>query len=264
MPDGGAIALSFGPEADDFVTLDLADTDAAAAAGLAQMIDWMAVRTRYFDEFCMAAAGAGIKQVVILAAGLDSRAYRLPWPAGTTVYEIDLPQVIEFKTATMAGLGAAPVAQRRPVAADLRQDWPAALRAAGFDPQRPTAWLAEGLLRYLPPDAQDRLLDTVTALSAAGSQFAANAPTVEESRSARIQTRMAALTERGRAHGFDIDVADLTYPGQRHQPGTYLDERGWHTVSTSTAELFAAYGLAPLPPDDALFDTMTHLRATRT
>jgi methyltransferase (TIGR00027 family) len=122
--------------------------------------DYQAVRTHYFDEFFHAAMRTGIRQVVILAAGLDSRAYRLDWPAGTTVFEIDQPKVLEYKTSTLNAHGADPKARRIPVAVDLRDDWPAALTGAGFDPARPTAWLAEGLLPYLPPDAQDRLSST--------------------------------------------------------------------------------------------------------
>ncbi len=129
----------------------------------------MAVRTRFFDYFFLDAAEAGVRQAVILASGLDTRAYRLPWPAGTVVYEIDQPEVIEFKTRTLADLGATPTADRRTVGVDLRDDWPAALRDSGFDTTQPTAWSAEGLLAYLPPDAQDRLFDNITALSAAAA-----------------------------------------------------------------------------------------------
>ena len=135
-----------------------------------RLSEGMAVRTRFFDSFFLDAAAAGVRQAVILASGLDTRAYRLPWPAGTVLYEIDQPQVIEFKTRTLAGLGAAPTADRRAVGVDLRDDWPAALRDSGFDTAQPTAWSAEGLLGYLPPDAQDRLFDNITALSASGSQ----------------------------------------------------------------------------------------------
>ena len=99
------------------------------------------MRTKFFDDFFLDAADAGIRQAVILAAGLDARAYRLQWPAGMVVFEIDQPEVIEFKTTTMAGLGAEPTADRRPVAVDLRNDWPAALADAGFDPASPTAWI---------------------------------------------------------------------------------------------------------------------------
>ncbi len=120
----------------------------------------MAVRTKFFDEFFLDATAAGIRQAVILASGLDSRAYRLAWPAGTTVYEIDQPEVIEFKTTTLAELGAEPTAERRTVAIDLRYDWPAALTERASTRAKPTAWSAEGLLGYLPPEAQDRLLDT--------------------------------------------------------------------------------------------------------
>jgi methyltransferase (TIGR00027 family) len=130
------------------------------------MNEQMAVRTRFFDDFFATANDEGIRQAVILASGLDTRAYRLPWRAGTTVFEIDQPDVIDFKTRTLAGLGAGPTAQRRTVSIDLRDDWPTALQEAGFDSSLPTAWSAEGLLIYLPPHAQDRLFDDITEMSA--------------------------------------------------------------------------------------------------
>ena len=138
----------------------------------ARMARGMAVRTRFYDQFFVDATRSGIRQAVIVAAGLDVRAYRLPWPQGTVVYEVDLPNVIDFKTSTLSKQGAAPTAERRTVAVDLRDDWPAALAAAGFDPQAPSAWSAEGLVVYLPPEAQDALFDNITALSAPGSQLA--------------------------------------------------------------------------------------------
>ena len=136
------------------------------------MVDSIALRTRYFDDFFLDAVNSGIRQAVILVSGLDTRAYRLSWPAGATVFEIDQPAVIGFKTRTLARLGAVPPEPHRPLAVDLRDDWPAALRAAGFDADVPTAWIAEGLLIYLPPDAQDQLLDNVDVLSAPGSRIA--------------------------------------------------------------------------------------------
>src|SRR6478672_1189654 len=152
--------------------LNLADVDKGGTAEL--MTTVMAVRTKFFDDFFIGAtavatsdigATAGsksIRQAVILASGLDSRPYRLPWPDGTVIYEIDQPKVVEFKTETMKSIGATPTAERRAVAIDLREDWTAALRRSGFDDSRPTAWSAEGLLVYLPPDAQDRLFDDIT------------------------------------------------------------------------------------------------------
>ena len=107
-----------------------------------------------------------------MAAGLDARAYRLPWPDGTVVFEVDQPDVIEFKTKTLAELGAKPTADRRTVAIDLRDDWPQALLDTGFNPNSPTAWIAEGLLIYLPPQAQDLLFDNINELSAPGSRLA--------------------------------------------------------------------------------------------
>lgn len=121
------------------------------ATGGRWMIDNIAIRTKFYDDFFGDATTAGIRQVVILAAGLDTRAYRLPWPPGTVVYEIDQPAVIKFKTRALANLNAEPNAERHAVAVDLRNDWPTALKNAGFDPARPTAFSAEGLLSYLPP-----------------------------------------------------------------------------------------------------------------
>ncbi|MFD7160063.1 class I SAM-dependent methyltransferase [Kribbella sp. NPDC059898] len=159
-------------------------------------IDIAKIRTKFYDEYFLAATESGIRQVVILASGLDSRAYRLPWPAGTVVYELDQPEVIDFKTRTLSTLGAAPTAVRRPVAADLREDWPAALRAAGFDPAQPTAWSAEGLLGYLPADAQDRLLDTITDLSAPASRVATESkPTPTAAEEANTKQSLQALAD---------------------------------------------------------------------
>jgi methyltransferase (TIGR00027 family) len=226
--------------------LDPGQVDDNGDFGMQRMGAMMGVRTRYFDEFFMAAAKDGIRQAVILASGLDARAYRLPWPAGTTVFEIDQSQVIDFKTATLAELGATPTADRRPVPVDLRHDWPAALRAAGLDPTKPTAWSAEGLLPFLPPDAQDRMLDNITALSPAGSQLATeNLRGVSDG----VQTmadRMREVTNQWRAHGFDIEMTDLWYTGDRNDVVDYLDSHGWTTAATSVPELAASYGL-PLP-----------------
>src|SRR6476659_4658560 len=153
---------------DPYAKVQVADSDPEVAAIVEHMGSYQAVRTHFFDEFFTAAAGAGIRQIVILASGLDSRAYRLPWPAATTVYELDQPKVLGYKAATLNQHGATPKAPRREVPIDLRFNWPKALREAGFDPSMPTVWLAEGLLMYLPADAQDRLFEQVTELSAAG------------------------------------------------------------------------------------------------
>src|SRR6201991_3133293 len=157
---------------DPAVAAKVESLDAESAAHLQHMRGYQAVRTNFFDTFFKDAVADGIRQVVILASGLDSRAYRLDWPAGTTVYEIDQPKVLAYKSATLAANGATPSADRHEVPIDLRQDWPAALVAAGFNPKAPTAWLAEGLLMYLPADAQDRLFSQITELSAPGSRIA--------------------------------------------------------------------------------------------
>ncbi|WP_144206678.1 SAM-dependent methyltransferase [Mycobacterium tilburgii] len=216
--------------------------------GLQRMADLMGARTRYFDAFFRDAMDAGIRQAVILASGLDARAYRLQWQAGTTVYEIDQPEVIQFKSATLADLGARPTADLCEVAIDLRQDWPAALRAAGFDASAPSAWIAEGLLAFLPADAQDRLLDNITELSTPGSRVAAeifgNRP-VEDGVQAPDAIALAA--DRWRAHGFEVELADLRYDVERNDVATYLNQHGWRTERKTLNELFVASGIPEIP-----------------
>ena len=226
------------------------DSD-SESVGMQRMTDNMAVRTKFFDEFFLTATQAGIRQAVILASGLDSRAYRLAWPSGTTVYEIDQPDVIEFKTKTLAELGAEPTAKRRTVAMDLRYDWPSALIEEGFDPNQPTAWSAEGLLGYLPPDAQDRLLDTITELSVPGSRVAVESlPNIDPADHEKAIERMQAASARWRDHGFDLDFAELIYLGDRNEAASYLGDHGWQLIRNSVKELFAANGLPPVDEDN--------------
>jgi len=205
------------------------------------MANWIAVRTRFFDDFFVNAGAVGIRQAVILAAGLDSRAYRLPWAAGTTVFELDQPKVIEFKTTTMTAIGATPKADRRTVSVDLREDWPAALRHSGFDESQPTAWSAEGLLAYLPPEAQDRLFDNITALSMPGSQLATE---YHLDGGAAMGERGKAMGDHWRAHGFDVDLSELFYPGERSHVVDYLSGHGWTVSARNRPEVFADYGRA--------------------
>src|SRR6201987_5748455 len=208
----------------------------------------MAVRPRFFDAFFRAATQAGIRQAVILASGLDARAYRLDWPAGMTVFEVDQPEVIAFKTTTLAELGAEPTTDRRTVAIDLRKDWPPALVEAGFDKSQPAAWIAEGLLGYLPPEAQDRLLDNISALSADGSRLATEAvPDMSVAGPHPARRVMPKATEKWGAHGFDLEFSELGYEGDRNDVAAYLNTLGWQSTGTSMSELVAENGLSPIP-----------------
>lgn len=230
----------------DLVAADVDDHESGWK--LEHMPAAMAARTRFFDSFFRAATQAGIRQAVILASGLDARAYRLAWPADMTVFEIDQPQVIEFKTATLAKLDAAPTAQLRTVAVDLRNDWPKALVDAGFDQSRPTAWIAEGLLGYLPPEAQDRLLDNITALSAAGSRLACEAiPDMSEVDTEKAQQMMQKAAAKWREHGFELDFGELGYQGERNDVAVYLDNLGWRSEGVRMTQLLADSGLDAIP-----------------
>lgn len=227
---------------------DLALSDLGDNNGLALLTDLLAVRTRFFDNFVSEACRAGIRQAVIVASGLDARPYRMWWPSGTTVYEIDQPEVIDFKTQTMRGLGVTPTANRRAVGIDLRQDWPEALRRIGFDAAAPTVWIAEGLfIGFLPAALQDRLLDNVTALSAPGSRAAADY--FPEQKSLFLDQEHA-LAAHWRQFGFRGDMAELTYPEEHHDPAESLAALGWRTVVTEIQKLFTATGLPGLRRQD--------------
>lgn len=223
--------------------------------------DSIAVRTRFFDDFFLNAARDGVRQAVILAAGLDARPYRLSWPSGSVVYEVDQPKVIEFKSAMMTALSVAPSADRRTVSIDLREDWPAALRRSGFDDTQPTAWSAEGLLMYLPPEAQDRLFDSITALSAPGSRLATeyhgddSGPTMSE-RAAQFNQRWAKL-------GCDIDLSGLFFDGERSNVVEYLNDRGWQVSNRPRRDLFADYGRVFPDDDTSQLRNIVSLTATR-
>jgi methyltransferase (TIGR00027 family) len=213
----------------------VANADAEVAAIFQHMGSYQAVRTYFFDDFFANAVKAGIRQIVILASGLDSRAYRLQWPAGTTVYEIDQPKVLEYKSATLDEHGVSPVATRRAVPMDLRFDWPKALRKAGFDVGVPTAWLAEGLLMYLPAGAQDRLFEQITELSAAGSRVAA------ETAGIRGDERREQMRERfediARQFGIEetLDIEELIYnDAERADLAQWLADHGWAATDISS------------------------------
>jgi methyltransferase (TIGR00027 family) len=256
-PYAEVLVAGVGPGIWDFVRSDefaakVAEADAEVAAVLAHMGNYQAVRTHFFDAFFADAMAAGIRQVVILASGLDSRAYRLPWTEGTVVYEIDQPKVLEYKAERMAEHGAQPSAERHAVAIDLRQDWPAALRAGGFDADKPTAWLAEGLLMYLPAEAQDRLFEHITALSAPGSRVAAEAVgTRSDERRAEFRKKFVRI-----AAQFGIenapDVADLMYNDpDRADVAQWLNEHGWQSSAVSSADEMRRLDRWVLPPEDS-------------
>jgi methyltransferase (TIGR00027 family) len=225
-----------------------------------QAAEGMAVRTRHFDRMFTDAAAAGVRQAVILAAGLDGRAYRLPWPDGTVVYEVDQPEVIEFKTKTLGELGAKPTAIHRTVAIDLRQDWPKALLDSGFDRTQATAWSAEGLLIYLPPHAQDLLFDNITALSTPGSRLATeHIPEMNVFQDERSQR----ITERLKQYGHDIELTDLVYHGERSHVPEYLTSLGWQVATQTMTEAHEANGFAY--PDNEMmtpFANLSYVSAT--
>jgi methyltransferase (TIGR00027 family) len=209
-------------------------------------VNFQGARTRYFDDYFLQAAAAGVRQVVILAAGLDSRAYRLPWPDGTTIFELDRPQVLDFKREVLAEQGAKPNAERREVAVDLRDDWPQALRDSGFDATKPSAWIAEGLLIYLPAVAQQQLFTGIDSLASSGSHVAVEdgEPMPAEAFKAAVEAERAAQAE-----GDERLFFQLVY-NERHAPAEqWFGEHGWTAAATPLADYLHEVG-RPVPGPD--------------
>lgn len=231
------------------------DDSEGGAPNAAYMINYQAVRTHFFDAYFADAtqtSGAGIRQVVILAAGLDSRAYRLDWPAGTVVYEIDLPRVLEYKSDTLASHGAAPTADRRPVPVDLRHDWPQPLRDNGFDAGQPTAWLAEGLLPFLPASAQEALFASIDALSGSGSRVAVENFGVDADKRREAEQRWHELRAKREARGLDtsFNPFDLWFSDEgRPDCAEWFTAHGWTTSTVSARDEGLRLGRAPQPED---------------
>jgi len=245
---------------DEAIVEKAAAIDPEIAAIFRHMRNYQAVRTHFFDEHFTGAAEAGIRQIVILASGLDSRAYRLNWPDGTAVYEIDQPKVLQYKAQTLADNDVKPAATLHQVPVDLRNDWPAALREKGFDPDQPTAWLAEGLLMYLPADAQDRLFTLMTELSAPGSRIAAEAVAAHsDERRAQMSERFQKIAdELGIVR--EIDVQELMYNDpDRADVAEWLNAHGWRASAVTSADEMRRLGrfVELADADDDAFATFT-------
>ena len=235
---GRADRLFDDPQAELFVAaapgrLDGGETEAGGPRGRlrAALAFQVLVRTRFFDDHLLDACAAGCRQVVLLAVGLDSRAFRLDWPERVRLFELDLPEVLAFKEAVLAQHGVVARCERHVVAADLREDWAAALARAGFDAARPTAWLAEGLLIYLGAGDAARLLTAVEARSASGSRLA-----LESGGGHDWLHNQAAATP-----GAE-QLAALWEGGLGEDPAAWLTRRGWEAESHSLAALAAGYG----------------------
>lgn len=244
---------------DDAFRARVAAADPEMGLVLEHMGNYQAVRTHFFDAYFAEALEAGIRQIVILASGLDSRAFRLNWPTGTTVFEIDQPLVLQYKAETLAAQNVTATADRREVPIDLRQDWPAALKDAGFDPSSPTAWLAEGLLMYLPGGAQDRLFAQVTELSAPGSRIAAESLGLQAGdRREAMRERFAAIAARLDVEPIDID--ELTYEDpDRAEVADWLDANGWRSDAVDSQDEMRRLGrlLEIADTDGQSFSTFT-------
>lgn len=205
------------------------------------------VRTRFYDDYLLAATAAGCEQVVLLAAGLDTRAFRLSWPHRVRVFELDLPEVLEFKQQVLAGQSATPVCERIAIPADLREDWSGKLLAAGFQRTVSTVWLPEGLLIYLSHGEAARMLIAVGELSVPGSRLSFEHSTTDDD----------GLVSRARAMP-GANVAALWKGGLGEQAPQWLAEHGWRPETHARSALAVKYGRPSNDPSSGGFVTAIH------
>ncbi|AUI60284.1 SAM-dependent methyltransferase [Amycolatopsis sp. BJA-103] len=209
---------------------------------------YFGLRTRVLDDFVLRSARAGGRQVVLLGAGLDSRAFRLDWPAGCVLFEIDREPVLGFKQDVLDKLGAITKTRRVPIAGDLRGDWTATLIAAGFDPAMPSVWLAEGLMLYLSSAAERGLIDTVDSLSAEGSSLAFEVKLGVERPEVRANAVYTSAKQR-----IGVDLLTLFDREPRPDSTRDLERKGWSTEVKTPFDFTRQFGRGPRPePDDAL------------
>lgn len=209
---------------------------------------YFGLRTRVLDDFLLQSARTNARQVVLLGAGLDTRAFRLDWPSDLVVFEIDRAGVLAFKQQVLTGLSAAPKVKRVPVPVDLRADWVTALTTAGFDAALPSVWLAEGLLFYLPGPAETYLIDTVDRLTAGGSALAFEAKLEPDLLAYRDSPIYTATREQ-----IGIDLLHLFDTGPRPDSADDLTAKGWSTSMHTPFDFTHQHGRGPVPEaNDAL------------
>ncbi len=206
------------------------------------------IRTRFFDDFLLQAAGRrGVRQVVILAAGLDTRAFRLSWPAGTRLFEIDQPHVLQYKESVLQAAGAQPACERRAVALDLTAPWENALVQAGFDAKQPAVWLLEGFLFYLPSEQIVQVLDEVSAMAAAGSWLGCD-----------VINELVLTSPWTHAWVQMQDEMGAPWLGALDDPQGFFAQRGWQARLTQAGAPDASYGRWVLPVIPANMPNMPH------
>ncbi|URM92538.1 SAM-dependent methyltransferase [Streptomyces sp. MRC013] len=209
---------------------------------------YFGLRTRVLDDFLLRSVGAGARQVVLVGAGLDTRAFRLDLPSDCVVFEIDRAGVLAFKQRVLTDLSAAAKVKRVPVPVDLRGGWASALTTVGFDPAAPSVWLAEGLLFYLPGPAETYLVDTVDRLTAGGSALAFEAKLEKDLQAYRDSPIYTATREQ-----IGIDLLHLFDKGPRPDSVGDLTAKGWSTSMHTPFDFTRRHRRGPLPePNDAL------------
>jgi methyltransferase (TIGR00027 family) len=204
------------------------------------------LRTRFFDDFFAERMGdAALRQVVLLAAGYDTRAYRLAWPDGTRLYEIDQPAVLARKEELLQQEGASPRCERIALGVDLASNWATSLLAAGFMPARPSIWLLEGLLMYLTQTEVEAVINAIARLTSLDSWMGMDLINSATLTSPWTQERVARLAQRGMPWQFAVD-----------NPRAWLPSFQWDPQVTTPEEVGRRLRRWPYPPQPPTTETL--------
>ena len=207
----------------------------------ASMQTWIATRTKFFDDFLLDASKT-CRQVVLLGAGLDSRAFRLNWPPATRLVELDTAAMVAFKEPVIVARGATPTCSRTVAVADLLSDWTSVLSTTGWQREQPTVWLVEGVVSYLTEEQNELLLGQVSAHSHPKSKLALTA--ISQAHLTPGEIKGAGTP--GHPPGQGTPVGHLYRSqwrsGLRADPATWLATHGWQATARDAAECAERYG----------------------
>jgi methyltransferase (TIGR00027 family) len=200
---------------------------------------YIAIRTRFFDDLVTREMERNIRQCVLVAAGMDTRAFRLPLAENAVVYELDLPEALDWKSQTLATAAAKPGCRRVAVGVDLREDWLPNLTASGFDREQPSIWVVEGLLYYLTESQVRALLQRISQAAAPGSRFGADLVSASFFSSPWTKSALEMMAKSGMPWQFGSD-----------DPEALLAENGWQATVHQAGEGGLNHGrwLYPVPP----------------
>ena len=195
----------------------------------------IAVRTYFMDQKIIGALKNGIRQIVMLAAGMDTRAFRLSFPAGSKVFELDRKEVLEYKQKKLSHIQ--PQCTRLELAVDLTGDWQGKLLQAGFNRSEPTLWMVEGLIMYLKEPQVEALFEKISKMASPGDIMLFDILSRTLLESPFMKSQLQFLESMGASWYFGSD-----------EPEKFMEKFKWNAVVLQTGEVAPSRWPFPVAP----------------